>query len=262
MATRIIKASEQKQRRKRWIRWSAIGLAVIILGLFIAGLVLGLITANGFREFENFDRVRIHAYGAEHFTLFADSDRDSDLDQLDMLNEGFSGAQFSLLRGTFEGGFSNNFEFATRDIIDPDFVPDPEIYDEIPPMIPERDRLTTQAAIRNRLGNVVARHESEFVLYFEWDNLDGYNYQTITVRDTITGEDEVIKFDRARVRVSADPDNIVEIKTVYFYLYDHVWQSGPDQEHQGYQITPVQMRATPVPLVNALLDIMELNGIR
>jgi len=256
MATKVIKASETKDKRKKLFKWIAICLATIIVALFITGLILGLITtSNGFREFEGFDSVRIyHSHGGQHFVIDSSSHHE---EEMAMLQAGLEDAQFSILRGIFEGRFTNRFEFATREVVDPEWTPDPELYDEVPPTIPERDKLITQVEMRNRLGMVTANEENHFVLYFTWNAR-----QSITVRDTVSKEDEVVYFDRARVLISAEAGNIVQTHTIYLYVADYLDRSGIDQYHEGYHITPVQMRATPTLLVRALNDILEHNNIR
>ena len=228
------KVITEQSRKKGW-RIAVIVLASIVAAFIIVGIVLGCIKTNGLSELDGYKFVAING---NTVPVINASDEDSAVNK--RFKDGLSKSRYTLLRGVFEGVWSNSYKFKLEDV---EYTEQNKKGEWVTKT--REERVVVKASNIEALATSYG--ENEYAIKLDYGRVNGSPAKTITV------ENEEIAYDTAIVRVAVSSGNIIEEYTVYFYDSEKVY--GDDSEY--YTINPVVMKADANDLFNGIGAIID-----
>lgn len=234
---KVYSESDAKRRGKIAI----LAVASVVAAILVVGIILGCVKSNGFSAFDGYKFVTINDGAATVVATDGETDDNKDAFTTDArLKGGLKKSKYSLLRGIFEGVWSNGYKFAMQDVE----YREQNKKDEWVTKTKSERVVVKGSEIESK---TTAQNSDEYVLEFDFGRTaNGEPAKTIKV------EGEEISYDTARVVLSVSSDNIIEKYTVYFYDAEKTYGDGSEY----YEITPVVVKANANGLYKAVTDIL------
>lgn len=226
-----------EESRKRGWKIAIIVIASVLAALLIVGIVLGCIKTKGLSELDGYESVWVNGNAVP--VISADNENTAAVNN--RFKTGLKKSRYSLLRGIFEGVWSNSYKFELRDVSYREQNKKGDYVDKT-----RKEKVVVKAANIESYATT-ATTENEYALKFDFGRKDGEPSRTVKV------EGEEIAFDTAIVRVAVSKGNIIEEYTVYFYDSEKIYGDGSEY----YEINPVIMKADANNLFKGIGDIIE-----
>ncbi len=230
-----------EESRKKGVKIAVIVIASVVAAILIVGIILGCVKANGFTALQGYKYVSLNGGSASVISVETETDDNKDAFATDKrLKEGLKKSKYSLLRGIFEGVWSNGYKFAMEDVEYREQNKKGEYVTKT-----KKQRVTVKGAEVE--AKAIAASDNEYSLVFDFGRTDnGASAKTVKV------EGEEIAYDTAIVLLSVSSDNIIEEYTVYFYDSEKIYGDG----NEYYEINPVIVKANANDLYRAVKDIL------
>ena len=236
-----VKKVYSAESRKKGVKIAVICVASVVAAILIVGIVLGCVKANGFTALEGYKYVTINGNAATVISTDTETDDNKDAYATDSrLKEGLKKSKYSLLRGIFEGVWSNGYKFAMEDVEYREQNKKGEWVTKT-----KRERVSVKGS--DIAARATGQNENEYTLSFDFGRDENGN-----PAKTVKVEGEEIAYDTARVVISVSSDNIIESYTVYFYDVEKTYGDGSEY----YTVNPVIVKANANGLYNAVKAIL------
>lgn len=239
--TKKVKKVYNEESRKKGVKIAIITVASVVAAILIVGIILGCVKANGFTALEGYEYVTINNGASSVISVESETDDNKDAFAVDKrFKDGLKKSKYSLLRGIFEGVWSNGYKFAMQDVEYREQNKKGEYVTKT-----KQERVAVKSADVEE--KATTQNENEYSLVFDFGRTEnGEPAKSIKV------EGEVIAYDTAIVVLSGSGDNIIEKYTVYFYDAEKIYGDGSEY----YEINPVVVKANANGLYEAVKDIL------